>query len=233
MNGPQKTEDSAPANDELSLPLNSRRVKKDQALWLFSFADMSLALLCFFVLLISTMEPDKQKFDNIKSGMRKESVHGKTDSLDALSQKISKVIQEKNLTEAAAVKLDRDGLHIEFKDGLLFQSGSADPNPQHEQVVKDVMSVIAGIGPQYRMVIEGHTDDVPLRKGGRFESNWELSSSRGFSLMRQFHALGVSDGKISVVSFAHTKPKVDVSGLKGPALQKARAANRRVLIWIE
>ncbi|MBI2602152.1 MAG: flagellar motor protein MotB [Deltaproteobacteria bacterium] len=226
----EKTEQTVQAYES---PTPPKRVKKDQALWLFSFSDMSLSLLCFFVLLLTTMEPNKQKFDNVKSGMRKESVHGKEDSLDVLSKKIKQVIQEKTLTEAADVKFDRDGLHIEFKDGLLFQSGSADPNPQNEQVVVDVMSVIAGIGPQYRMVIEGHTDDVPLRPGGRFDSNWELSASRGFSLMRQFHTLGVPQDKVSVTSFAHTNPKVDIKGLKGAALQKARAANRRVVIWIE
>ena len=40
-----------------------KKVQKGEALWLMSFSDMSLVLLTFFVLLISMMSPNKNKFE--------------------------------------------------------------------------------------------------------------------------------------------------------------------------
>jgi chemotaxis protein MotB len=93
--------------------------------------------------------------------------------------------------------------------------------------------VISGINSQYHLVIEGHTDDVPLHHGGLYASNWELSAARGFSLMRWLQSLGVPETNMSVVAFAHTRPKVSLEGLTGEKLMKARALNRRVVVHIQ
>jgi chemotaxis protein MotB len=94
------------------------------------------------------------------------------------------------------------------------------------------MGAIARAPGKYRLVFEGHTDDVPVR-GGPFQSNWDLSAARGISLLESFKKRGIEEDRMSVLAFAHTRPKVPFEGLKGKALQKARAANRRVVIRIE
>ncbi len=214
-------------------PRSFRRVQKESGLWLMSFSDMSLILLSFFVLMVSVMTPQKQKFDNVNSGLRKEIVEKKVDSLEGMSQKLSGVIKTQDLSNAAVVNLDANGLRIEFKSGILFGSGSAEVNTDFEAVTTEVMKVLAGIGGPYRMVIEGHTDDVPPRSGSRYASNWELSAARGFALMRRFQELGLSEERMAVMAYAHTKPKMSIDQLKGEALVQARAANRRVVVRIE
>ncbi len=217
-------------------PSNKPRksVKKGEGLWLLSFSDMVLTLMCFFLLLLSTMKPNKEKFENVKDGLtHKNAAELKSENLRSLSKRINKVIQHKKLDKAATIEYDADGLHIEFKDGILFRSGSAQSMKEYEKLVRDVMKVISEIGPKYNIVIEGHTDNVPLKKTELFPSNWELSAARGFAIMRLFHELGVPENKISVVSYAHTKPKVPFENLVGEGLKKAQAANRRVVILIE
>jgi chemotaxis protein MotB len=98
--------------------------------------------------------------------------------------------------------------------------------------VAKVMQVISRAAGRYHLVIEGHTDDRPIKRGSLFPSNWELSSARGIALLRQFEQKGVKDGFVSVESFAHTRPKVALAGLNGAELEQARAANRRVVIRI-
>ena len=61
---------------------------KGEALWLMSFSDMSLVLLCFFILLISTMTTDKKKFDRVKEGMSEEVSKSQAESLSKLSKKL-------------------------------------------------------------------------------------------------------------------------------------------------
>lgn len=178
------------------------------------------------------MSTDKKKFENVKEGMMttEESPEHK---LKAVSQKLEKAIEKKQLQETVSMTYDNKGLHLEFKDKVLFSSGSADLSPEHQKVVKDVVKVLKDLSSEYHLMIEGHTDDVPLHNHELFASNWELSSARGISMMRWFKNVGIAEDHMSVISYAHTHPKVDIKDLKGAELQKARAANRRVIIRIE
>lgn len=198
-----------------------------------SFSDMVLTLMCFFVLMVSTMKPNNEKFQNMKDGLNAHVDLTKIESLKALTKRIQTVIKERKLEKSTAVKYDGDGVFLEFKDGFLFESGSAATKPENRDTIDQVLKVISTMAPRYQMRIEGHTDDVPPRKGGKYDSNWELGAARGFYLMRQFHGLGIAEKNISVISYAHTKPKVPFAKLTGPELKKARDANRRVVILIE
>jgi outer membrane protein OmpA-like peptidoglycan-associated protein len=51
--------------------------------------------------------------------------------------------------------------------------------------------------------------------------------------MRRFQDQGVAEERMSVLALAHTKPKIATAGLAGKKLDRARAANRRVIITID
>lgn len=207
---------------------------KGESLWLLSFSDMSLVLLCFFILLISTMTTDKKKFDRIKEGMSKEISEKHAESLGKLSEKLKKIIKKNKLDNAASIKYDSEGLHIEFTEGIVFRSSSAKFNPKKDPTINSVMKLIAKIGKNYQMNIQGHTDDTPIKRSKHYKSNWELSAARGFSLMRIFKKLGVPEKQVSVTAYAHTRPKVPYKELKSKKkLKAARAENRRVVIRID
>ena len=209
----------------------NKNPKKSEALWLMSFSDMSLVLLCFFVLMLSTMKPNKEKFKHIKEGITSKKKIKKTDSVKSIAKQLNRIIKKKKLENTASITHDSDGLHIEFKDGLMFNAGSAGLKKQSFATVREVMKVIARINSDYKINIEGHTDDVPFR-GSQFH-NWELSADRGFSIMRVLQQMGVPDHRLSVTAYAHTRPKIPYKGLKGKPLKLARASNRRVVIWLE
>jgi chemotaxis protein MotB len=156
----------------------------------------------------------------------------KKDSMTAVSKRIDNEIKRLNLDKNAQVTMDTSGVVVEFKDGLLFSAGSAEGNQQFSGIVGQVMKVIASSPDRYKIKIEGHTDDVPI-KSQKFASNWELSASRGIYLMRQFAARGVREDRMSVLALAHTQPKKSVLGLLGKDLELSRAANRRVVIRLE
>ncbi|MFK7823760.1 MAG: flagellar motor protein MotB [Oligoflexales bacterium] len=209
----------------------NKNPKKSEALWLMSFSDMSLVLLCFFVLMISTMKPNKEKFKHIKEGIIAEKKIKKTDSVKSIAKQLNRIIKEKKLQKTASVTHDADGLHIEFKDGMMFKAGSSGLKKKSIKTVREVMKVIAKVNSDYQINIEGHTDDVPFR-GAKFY-NWELSADRGFSIMKELQRMGVPAKRLSVTAYAHTRPKVPYAGLEGKPLKLARASNRRVVIWLE
>ena len=140
---------------------------------------------------------------------------------------------QKKLDSLVQIDLDATGLHLEFSDGLLFNPTEAHPKVENKQALLTLISIIAPFVAQHRLKIEGHTDDTPLLPGGTFASNWELSSARSLSFLHLFLQHGVKDENISVLAYAHTHPKIPYKGRSGGALQAARNANRRVVLWLE
>jgi len=230
----ERSEDSL--GGAFAYPIKKMKVKKKEALWLTSFSDLCILLMCFFVLQISYSTPDKRKFEQVKnalhSSMQAKKPVKEVESLETLSKKINKAIIDKKLEKSVVVKHDINGLSIEFKNAMLFDIGSADINAKYARLADQVMSTIAKAPGDYRLIFEGHTDDVPVTSG-KFRSNWDLSSARGIALLNSFSKRGVDEARMSIQSYAHTQPKVLYSTLKGSELKLARAANRRVVIRIE
>jgi flagellar motor protein MotB len=134
-----------------------------------------------------------------------------------------------NLAKDTEIDYDYSGLKIEFRDSLMFASGSSNFITANNEGIMKALRVIAKVKGDYTMTIEGHSDDVQPKT----LSNWELSASRGFAVMRLIKGMGVDEKNLRVMAYAHTKPKHDYMKLKGKALALARAANRRVVIHIE
>ncbi len=211
------------------------KVQKSDGLWLTSFADLTILLMCFFVMQLSYSNTDKRKYERVKSAMTPLSakkLEKQVDNLETLSKKINKAIIDKKLEKSVVLKSDINGLSIEFKDAMLFDVGSADVDTKYAKIADQVMGAIAKAPGDYRLIFEGHTDDLPVTSG-KFRSNWDLSAARGVALLDSFRQRGVQESRMSIQSYAHTRPKVVYTGLKGDPLKTARAANRRVVIRIE
>ena len=228
-------EESPESPSPVTIRRKKSKVSKGEGLWLMSFSDMSLILMSFFVLQLAYSNPDKKKYDNLNSAIQKEVTHTQAkaiDNLQMITDKVKDVIKKKNLEKVADVTYGVDGVAIEFKDATLFSSGSAEPNPKYAGVVGEVMQVVAKAPNSYKLVFEGHTDDVAT-VSGKFASNWELSAARGIALLEAFKKRGVTEKRMAVQAYAQTRPKVAFAGLSGDELKKARAANRRVVIRIQ
>ena len=222
-----------------TMPRRKSKVHKGDGLWLMSFSDMSLILMSFFVLQLSFSAPDRRKYENLSAAITKTpsttaqaAATPAIENLKSIEGKLTKVIKEQHLEAVVEVRYDINGLAIEFKDHTIFAPGSAVPNPVSAKLVEDVMRTIAATPGDYRLIFEGHTDDVPIL-GPRFRSNWDLAAARSVALLGTFRARGVKEARMSVIAYAQTRPKIATSGLSGEALRRARAANRRVVVRLE
>lgn len=193
-----------------------------------SYSDLVTNLMAIFVLLFSMSTLDAAKFDTVSS----EVTQRQTDNLAELQKKIDAKVAQHGLTEEVRTSLGWDGLRVVFQGSSMFKSASASLIPKHVSRLAPVFEVLASSDPLYKITLEGHTDDVPLRKGSVYPDNWVLSSARGVSLLHVLEARGIPFERMSVGGYAHTRPVVDPSQLKGEELQKARALNRRVVIRV-
>ncbi len=80
--------------------------------------------------------------------------------------------------------------------------------------------------PGQRVVIEGHTDNIPIKAttGKHYQDNMDLSYLRAKAIASILVENGISRERISVVGFGDTRPVASNDTKKG------RAKNRRVVV---
>jgi outer membrane protein OmpA-like peptidoglycan-associated protein len=90
--------------------------------------------------------------------------------------------------------------------------------------VLNAVALILKKNPQVKRVeIQGHTDDQ-----GTEVYNLDLSNRRAASVRTYLIGKGIEPERLDSKGYGETSPKVPIEGLKGRALNDARAENRRV-----
>ena len=127
--------------------------------------------------------------------------------------------------EIEVVEVD-DTLKVIFVDKILFDSGSVEINPRG----KELLMIMAGSlkdSKDQNVVVEGHTDNVPLSAAlrKRFPSNWELSTARAAAVARFFQEVGgIPAEKLSARGYSFYRPLASNETAEG------RHQNRRIEI---
>ena len=153
-----------------------------------------------------------------------------------LRPQLNQLVAPREKDPLAGLPLDQlgEGVEVLVNDGvvsfrisseMLFPSGQADLIGPGAQMLATLVPVLNAM-PNQRIVVEGHTDDVPIRNE-RYPSNWELSGGRAGSVVRQLIDLGVAPQRIRATGFADTRP------LQPNDSEAHRAANRRVELVLE
>ena len=195
---------------------------QEDELWLISYADLLTLLIGFFVLLLAVSPVKMAQFERMAASIS----GGAPPPLEELKEKVDQFVAQEGLQEQVHAREEADGLAIEFKDALLFDSGSADIRADGNKAIASVARMLQTL-PNRAVSIEGYTDDVPIRTP-RFASNWELSSQRAINVRTALEQGGVSRERMSVRGFADTR-RVEAQGTP----EEQRAANRRVVIRVE
>jgi chemotaxis protein MotB len=204
--------------DELNEPAESQ-----DELWLISYADLLSLLVGFFILMIAAAPPRQATFERIAA-----SISGsKAGPLQQLRERVEDLVAKSpELRDRVIARDDAEGLGIEFKDALLFESASAEVRPEGRRAIGEVARLLGSL-PGRRVLVEGHTDEVPIRTA-HFRSNWELSSQRAINVLAALESSGIPRERLSARAFADTQPRE----LQGP-IEERRLANRRVVIRVE
>ncbi len=144
----------------------------------------------------------------------------------SLSEAVKQALHPLLLDGKATVSEGAFGISIDIGSEVLFASGSASLTPQAIAVLRPIARVLAYSG-DFPIKVEGHTDNVPLRRGAAFASNWELSAARAAAVVRFFEQEGVEPARLAAVGYADQRPIAD------NATDEGRARNRRVSIRLE
>ncbi len=111
---------------------------------------------------------------------------------EALKQKDEAVKQLRQKVMDALLGFNNKGLTIQEKNGkvyvsldeqLLFKTGQWDVDPKGQQALSDLAEVLAQ-NSDINVLVEGHTDNVPMRGSGMVKDNWDLSVMRATAVTR-------------------------------------------------
>lgn len=109
-----------------------------------------------------------------------------------LARKDSVVLALKKTISNALLGFEKDGLRVYEKNGkvyvsldekLLFKTGSTVVDPKGVNALKNLARVLEQ-NTDISIMIEGHTDDVPVIPGAVNQDNWDLSVRRATAVVR-------------------------------------------------
>jgi chemotaxis protein MotB len=140
---------------------------------------------------------------------------------------IAKAIGDaEGLKKFTRVETDREKIKIIFPDPVIFKAGSADLLPETMWILSEIAERLKML-PDNTIVIEGHTDNIPLRGGGKFFSNWELSLARSLSIVHYLVEVeGLEAERFMPIGYGENRPLLPNDTLE------QRAQNRRIEISI-
>ena len=110
--------------------------------------------------------------------------------------------------------------------GGAFPSGSAELTGAAQSIVAELAAVTND--PGSKVVVAGHTDNVPIAFGALYRDNWDLAAARAASVVQEIEALEeVPERIMSATSYGETRPIADNETAEG------RERNRRIEIEID
>lgn len=217
--------------------------------WVVTFGDLMSLLLCFFVLLLSFSEMDRNRYRVVSGSVKNafgiqrkkpvfESPKGSKMIAREFDQailltKIEEVVKEivneldneyEELKGFVEVEAEENQVTIRMMGEATFDTGKADLRSSFVPLLFKIGEVLAKTRGE--IIIAGHTDNVPLT-GGLFGSNLGLSMGRAGSVAEFLLRSSTIDPKrLSTMGFGEYRPLTSNDTAEG------RQKNRRVEIIV-
>ena len=217
--------------------------------WVVTFGDLMSLLLCFFILMLSFSEMDRNKYRVVSGSLKNafgmqrkkpvfESPKGQKmvakefdqaiilikvhDVVDSIRDEMEDEFQE--FKKYVEVSVEQNQVTIRLLGEATFDTGQAKLKKEFEPLllkIGDVLSKTKG-----ELIIAGHTDNVPLQ-GGPFKSNLGLSMARAGTVAEfLLKSTTIDPSKLSTMGFGEYRP------LASNDTEEGRQKNRRVEIIV-
>lgn len=217
--------------------------------WVVTFGDLMSLLLCFFVLLLSFSEMDRNKYKQVAGSLEKAfgvqrnvRVMDIPKGMKIIAMDFDQEIIETRIREDLGREIDdllstqleeyKDQISMESSEDQViirlmgestFDSGSVEIRQKLEPLLTNVAKVLEKDSGD--IIIAGHTDNIPIRSGGPYRSNLRLSSARA-AVVAEFllsHS-SINPKRISTMGFGEFRP------IANNGTERGREMNRRVEI---
>ena len=140
---------------------------------------------------------------------------------DLVRQRFADEIQQGRMS----VRVGRRGVKLSSADMFDF-ARAVEPGTQSVNTLNRIADILQE-APSHRVRFAVHTDNIPLRQGSKWPTNWELATARAAKLARYLIDNGVAGGRLSIAGYGEYRPVADNNTPEG------RRQNRRVEVIIK
>jgi chemotaxis protein MotB len=106
----------------------------------------------------------------------------KEEASAALKKKLSEALY--NFENKGLTITQKNGkVYVSMEESLLFQSGKTAIEPKGVEALKNLAKVLEQ-NADINIMVEGHTDNVPMKGSGDIKDNWDLSVMRATSVTK-------------------------------------------------
>ena len=227
-----------------SFGLSAEEAKAKSTAWAVTYADLVTLLLTFFILLLVILNDAEKHIDRVINLLLDETYQELKENIESSYVSVDRVTKGVKITMASG-RLFRsmdDGVQT-LVYPLIRQIGgivrvSKLLNLDEDERFNKLLGAIEKRGGFLNVEIrcEGHTDDLPLPKQARFESNWDLSTSRALNIVKLLSEFSrIPESKFSAMGYGKFRPVIPISsvGKNAVDIRNARAKNRRVEIYMD
>ena len=133
------------------------------------------------------------------------------------------IVSVLDMEDDVQVFVSAQTVQLTISSPVLFESGRAELKPDIGPFLEKLLEDLKHM--KNTVIVEGHTDNIPIHTR-RYDSNWELSTARAFSVIHFFLNRGVSPERLVAHGFSEYRP------LFSNNTEEARAKNRRIEVTI-
>lgn len=128
--------------------------------------------------------------------------------------------------EDIEVNVEKGVVFVSIADKMLFKSGSYVVNDKAKAILGKVATVVKS-KPDFEIMVEGHTDNVPVVKSTDLTDNWDLSVKRATAVVRILQTeFGVAPGRIVAAGRSEYVPLTSNDTVEG----KSRNRRTRIIV---
>lgn len=201
--------------------------------WLVSYADMMTLIACFFILMMAFANYDPagftKKAEELSKSFNKDKYKSSDLKLKELTEEVSK---HPDLKKKAKITIKDSELAITFSGSVLFENKSAQIEKNSIPALDTLIDIIRSRDPNYKVIIEGHSDPYEFREMPGLDSAWELGALRSAKVLARFEYLGFNPKKLVSVTKGDTEPVAENVDEKGLPILENLPLNRRVIIKV-
>lgn len=199
---------------------------EDNPLWLVVLADMMTNLMLFFLVLFALSRQGPAAQEEMLRTFDAANI------IDTSKNKAAEIVlrefREKQAAQRlknlfADISVTEHVIRVRLQDQFLFASAQAALSPSASAKLKSLAKVLSEMPNE--VIVEGHTDNVPLLTSP-YQSNWELSVARSYSIIERLVQEGIDPKRLIAAGYGEHHP---IGANETPS---GRARNRRVEIII-
>lgn len=145
--------------------------------------------------------------------------------MNKLKTYIDAILKDYKLDSVVSTNIQVTGLVISFPDSVFFDSGKDILKDDMKTSLSQITVLLNKIDNS--ILVEGYTDNVPIIKGSKIASNWQLSALRAANVVEYLsESCQVNGTKLSAIGHGENHP------VASNATNEGRSKNRRIVLTI-